>query len=253
MSEGQRHLIAQCLKQDGEVGPAAEAEFSFDECGVLDPADARRQQPATPGVERCGVREVPGDDGRSVSLERHGVLRPERRRCRDDVEPEADPRRLLQSSQMGGSTVLHGQAAVEELVRLHVLAGELAVGVVVLREEAHGPEHDDVQSMLVMCEAAELLRRELGHPVDIARPQRRNCLIEPHSRATLLSPDAVRDHQRGRRGENETRDAVARRRFEQCRRSRDVDVDEGAGLMALDVGLVKRGGVDHAVEAMRVE
>ena len=107
---------------------------------------------------------------------------------------------------MGVGGVLDRQPPVEELVRLDVRAGQVAVGVVLLGEEAAGAQHDDRHAAIPVGEPAEMLGGELGDAVDVARRERAELLVEPESApgaAGLAGADLLGDHQRGRRGEDE--------------------------------------------------
>ena len=66
--------------------------------------------------------------------------------------------------------VLHGQPAVKQLVRLHILAGERAVGIVLLGKEAAGAQHDAIEPVLEMRQPAKLLGGELGDAVGAVGP-----------------------------------------------------------------------------------
>ena len=197
-----------------------------------------------------------GDDRRRVLDQRRRILPGKGRRRGDDIGAEADLRRLRQRGEMGLGGILDGQPAIEELVGLDVRAGQVAMGVVVLGEEAPGAQDDHRQAVGAAVEAAEMLGGELGRAVDVARLERRKVFVEPEGAAgaaRLAGANRLGDHQRGGRGEDEAADAGRARRLEQVQRAGDVDVDEGLGRIADDVGLVQRAGMDDGVDRLLLE
>jgi hypothetical protein len=95
----------------------------------------------------------------------------------EDEEVEAELRGAAHGVEVRFGRVLHRQAAVQKFVGLHVLAGELAVSIVLLREEAAGAEDHAGQALVGGVEAAKLLRRALRHAVDVAGLQRAARLV----------------------------------------------------------------------------
>jgi hypothetical protein len=146
--------------------------------------------------------------------------------------------------------ILDGEAPVEEFVRLDVRAGEVAVRVVLLRKEAAGPEHDHRQAALAMDQPAQMLGRQLGDAVDVARLERPVILPHPHRLSGPAPVERRRHHQRGGRGEDEAVVARRGRRLEEVESAGHVDVDERLGRVADDVGLVQRAGVDRRLDAL---
>jgi len=71
-------------------------------------------------------------------------------------------------------------------------------------------------------------------------------------RAPPLEADAdrLRDHQRRRRGEDETTDAARHGRIAQVQRPLHIGRHEGAILIMLDVRLVQRAAVDDGFNAI---
>src|SRR6516164_6233487 len=128
---------------------------------------------------------------------------------------------------MGARGVLEIHTPVEKLVRLDVaVVVGLAYGrvVVLLREEARRSQYEAGEPVSAMKKLAEILRRDLGHAVDI-----------PRNRPDVLGhPDRGRPGRRrqypaegaGRAGEHKGGNADRRGFLEQVERARDIRVDE---------------------------
>jgi hypothetical protein len=94
--------------------------------------------------------------------------------------------------------------------------------------------------------------RKLGDAVDVARLGRQR-LRQPGGRArTTFEPVAyrLRNHQRGRRREDEALHAARHRCIEQVERALHVGGDKIAVGAVLDIGLVQRAAVDDGFYAV---
>ncbi len=153
---------------------------------------------------------------------------------------------------MGAGGVLDGQAAEQQLVGLGVLV-RLADGVghvVGLGEEATGAQHHHRQAVLAMDQPAQLLGRQLGDPVDVARLDGA-VLGQPLGLARAAGragPDGLGDHQRGGGGEDEASYALGHGLLQQVQRAGDIDVHESLAVEALDVRLVQGARMDHRLD-----
>ena len=143
--------------------------------------------------------------------------------------------------------ILDRQSAIQKLVGLQVEAADVAMRVVVLGKEPGRAQDHAGELVLQMMHAAQAFRRKLGDAVNVARLQRTGAFVEKHRRAARLVANGLRDHQRGRRGEDEA-GAGRRGRLEQVERSRDVGVDESLGGKARDVRLVQRARMHHRID-----
>jgi hypothetical protein len=125
------------------------------------------------------------------------------------------------------------------------------MGVVVLGKETPGPQDRNRHPALARDEAAQILGRALGDPVDVARGDRSEVLVHP-PRSALARPGAhvAPHHQRGGGGEHEARVPGLGGRFQQVERAGHVDVDESLPRKAGDVRLVERAAVDHRLDAV---
>src|SRR3546814_8907020 len=80
---------------------------------------------------------------------------------------------------MRGGGILDGQAAIQKLVRLEILAARDSMRVVILGEKAPRAQDQRGDAMLAVSEAARLLGRELGDAIDVAGLQGREILLHP--------------------------------------------------------------------------
>ena len=140
-------------------------------------------------VKRGRIGKSARDHRRRVADQRLAILPREGRRRGEDEGVEAERRRPLQRRDMGIGRILDGEAAIEELVGLAILAGKVAMGVVLLGKEAAGAQDEDGEAMLVVNAPAEALRLELGRAVDVARRERPNFSSSQKARA---APPACR-------------------------------------------------------------
>ena len=124
------------------------------------------------------------------------------------------------------------------------------MGVVVLGKEAPGAQDNHTGSSGRGVEAAQALRRQLGHAIDVAGRQRPCRFVEEDGFLPRLVPDRLTDHQGGGGGEDEPLDACGAGGLQQVQRPGDIHVDEGLLGIAGDVGLVQRARVDDAVDGV---
>jgi hypothetical protein len=202
------------------------------------------------GVELGRLGVTAGDDGGGVALQLGGVFAVERSRGRDDEGLEAEGRGAVEGDKVGAGGVLDGQAAVQQFVGLEVGAGGMGVGVVVLGEEAAGAQDHDRQALFGRLDAAQAFRGEFGDAVDVAWGQGARRLVEPDGGLAGLVADGLGDHQGGGGGEDEAVGPGRAGRPQQVQRAGDIDVDEGLGIEADDIGLVQGAAVDDGVDGV---
>jgi len=98
---------------------------------------------------------------------------------------------------MGLRRIVRRQSPVKELVRLGIWAGQAdPVGLIIfLGKEATGAQNDHGQAMFGVSQPAQLLRRKLGHPIDVAGFKGCKHLVEPSRFVAIRRPDRRRDHE----------------------------------------------------------
>ena len=139
---------------------------------------------------------------------------------------------------------------MEELVRLHVLAREVNVGIVFLWEETPRAKHHGREPTLFVNHTTELLRGVLGDTINVPRLDRPGGLVEPRRFVARFLSNRAPNHERRGGRKHETIVLGGDRRLEQIQRPGDVHVDERLRGIPRDVRLVKRARVHDRLHAM---
>ncbi len=112
--------------------------------------------------------------------------------------------------------ILDRQPSEQELVGLgvRIRLRDRVRHVVGLGEEPAGAQDHHGHTAGQVRHPAQLLGRELGDAVDVARLQRRQGLVDPGSACGTAAVQVDPDHQRGGRGEHEPADPGSSRGLE---------------------------------------
>src|SRR6185437_6941627 len=153
----------------------------------IDPADAGKHLPAAPRIFRFPARDMAADDARRAVAQIVEIVAGERRRRRNDVFAETERRGQMRGEQMRAHHVGDIDAAIQELVGFDVAVGigiaHVAI-VVGFREKARRAQHDAIEAVVAMEQLAQILRRGLGHAIDVLR-HRRHILGDPRGGRAL--------------------------------------------------------------------
>ena len=197
MVERQRLSCSHRVHHAGGVCPTPKAEDVFRPAAIADPTNAGRQPPASLPVESRRVREMTRHHARRVMFERCRLRARKRRRRRDHQNVEPDRRRTLQRQHERQGGILDSQAAMQKFVRLQIRTGQIAMRVVVLREESRRARHNAAQSALKTMQPTSPLGGEFSDAIYIARSNRPDAsssqtAVSPSSRQLLGRPSMMR-------------------------------------------------------------
>lgn len=97
------------------------------------------------------------------------------------------------------------------------------------------------------------LCRELCNAVDIPWLNRRSIFVKPESFFSRAASDALTDHQRGRRGEYESRVGPCSRLLQKAECSRHIDVNKILLGKTSDIGFMQCALVHNGIKPMLAE
>lgn len=249
MDEWQLRTVPQSCQNVSKAGSTPETEPLLGVPGIVNATNTRRECPTSLGIQAGSMRKIAGDHRGRIALQFPCVSTLKGGSGAKNKRVEAQCRRTVQRDKMRLGSILNRQTTIQELVGLKILSCQLAMGVVVLREESPRPEHHACNSMLSGVESAQPFGGELSHPIDIARSQGTDRLIDPDRGIPRFIADGITDHQRGGRGEDEAIVSGFPCGFQQVEGAGDIYIDEGLRRMARDIWLVKSASVDNRLDA----